>query len=223
MKKAFFIFIVTVLSLFSTKTASSQIVFGFNVGIATPNENINDIYNSDRLEQQDFLGNLYREGTQLGYQIGVKGRIPMSEDAAFTGGIAWTRFPETDIEVKDPETDEVLTTLGTNQNIIPISAGLNYYLINTAFGVYAAGELTYNLISNSVDYKGDLDVPIDTSPSDSRVGFGIGAGLDLAIPALFTVNMEGRYNLANLIGKEDGENTKTYFTFTLGIYFGERK
>lgn len=221
MKKIVSLFAVLTL-LFATNTARADLGFGFIVGLATPNEYINDIYNADKVfEKNDNPLDHISDATKFGYQIGVKVRLPMSENAAFIGGIGVTRFPETDITVTDPKTNDTLLVLGTNQNVIPISAGINYYLFNSGIGIYGTGELTYNLITNSVDYKsGDVNIPIANGPTDSRVGFGIGAGIDFNLPGLFAVNLEGRYNFTNLIGRVDDENIKTYATLTLGIYFG---
>lgn len=223
MKRSFFYLVIAAATLLASTTARADLGFGFNLGIATPNEYINDIYNKDKVFSKggNPLKHFY-DASKLGYQLGVKLRLPMSENATFIGGIAWARFPETDIDVRDPnDENKVVLTLGTNQNVIPISAGVNYYLFNSTIGLYGTGELTYNLISNSVDYKkGDINIPIANSSTDSRMGFGIGAGFDLNLPSLFTINLEGRYNFTNLIGKVDAEKTKTYATLTLGIYFG---
>jgi hypothetical protein len=63
---------------------------------------------------------------------------------------------------------------------------------------------------------------LDKSPTDSRVGVGIGAGVDLDIKIL-TLNLEAKYNLANLIGKTGSEQTKSYVSLSFGIMFGSTK
>jgi len=79
--------------------------------------------------------------------------------------------------------------------------------------------LTYNYLFSSVDYpKGDVDLPISTSPSDSRIGFGLGAGVDLDVQ-LVTLNLEVKYNYINLIGQAAGEEAKAFISLSLGAFF----
>jgi opacity protein-like surface antigen len=211
---------VILVFLISGINSFSQVDIGFHAGLSTPNDQINDIYNRDKYtDKEDAVRNFIREGTTAGYHIGMKARIDLSEGIVFVGSISWNKFPQTDIEITDPESGEVLTTLESSQNIIPISAGINAYLLKSLIGVYATGDLTYNYITSSVDYKsGSVSIPFSTTPTDNRVGFGLGAGVDLDL-SLLTLNLEGKYNHANLIGKITDEETKTYFTLTFGVYF----
>ncbi|MFP4528005.1 MAG: outer membrane beta-barrel protein [Candidatus Kapaibacterium sp.] len=197
----------------------AQVDIGFHLGLSTPNDQVNDIYNRDRFEDNDSARNFVRDGTKAGYHIGMKARVSLTDNVLFVGSIAWNKFPQTDIYVTDPETGEVLTTLKSSQNIIPIGAGINFYLLRSFIGVYATGDLTYNYITSSVDYESEgIPIPLSSSPTDNRVGFGLGAGADLDL-GLLTINLEGKYNQANLIGKESDEEAKAYYTLTLGIYF----
>lgn len=222
MKRSNVKIIIIIFSLFFSAGLMAQgIDVGFHVGLSTPNDKISDIYNKSTVNLSDTsAGSLLGKGLDAGYHLAVKGRIGLSDNADFIVGFGIHRFPETDIEVRDPSNPDVLlATLSSNTNIIPITAGLNYYLINSFIGIYATGDLTYNYITTSVDYKGTgIDIPISKTPTDNRMGFGVGAGLDISL-GLIMLNVEGKYNYLNLIGKEEEEGNKAYFTLGVGVYF----
>ena len=191
--------------------------FGILIGLSTPSNQINNVYNSNNLS--DF-GNMYREGTKLGYHIGIRGRMNLSDNLQFVGGIAYHKFPQTTIQVINPNSPyDTLASFNTSQNVIPITAGVNFYLLKQFIGLYGVGELSYNYISNSVDvFYGDLPISTSKSPTDSRIGFGIGAGADLDVK-LVTLNLEVKYNYINLIGQKAGEEAKAFISVSLGAFF----
>jgi hypothetical protein len=203
------------------KIAKSDIGFGFTFGLATPNNQINDVYNTSTINSDNIAKNLFREGTKSGYDIGFKLRVPLSNDIMFIGGVGLNRFPETSITVTVPGNDTLSAKLNTTENIIPISVGMNAYIMKKIINIYLTGELTYNYISSSIDYSTSTfaSLPLSTSASDSRVGCGVGAGFDLDIE-LCLLNFEAKYNVANFIGQTGSEKTKSYLTLNLGIFFG---
>jgi len=221
MRKTLFLTAIVIMGLMlNLSTAKSLMGIGFFAGLSTPNDQINNVYNSDNIDIGNGFADLIREGTKLGYHIGVKGRLSLANNFAFTGSAAWHRFPETELSMVNPETNVEVGTLITSQDIIPITAGINYYLIDSGIGIYGTGELSYNYYSNSVSLQstqGDLIIPGE--PDGGRVGFGIGAGLDINL-VLVNANLEAKYNVSNLIGKSDGEQTKAYYTLSIGIFFG---
>lgn len=201
----------------------SQLGIGFHAGMSTPNNQINNVYNTDKLDlnKSDYFGNLFRESTRIGYHIGMKLRLNMSDNLMFVGGIIWNKFPQSTIEILNSKTGDTIVTLKATQNIIPISAGMNLYLFQGAISPYLVGDLSYNIISNSIDYKEIplTGVEIDPLVSDTRAGFGFGAGIDIDLKLVY-FNIEGKYNISNLIGKENQEKSKNYFILSLGVYFG---
>ncbi len=204
----------------------ADIGFEFLGGLSTPSDKIGDVYNSN-LKVNDITFKTSKdylfESAKLGYHIGAKLRLPVDENFVFTGGFLWNRFPETSITLLVPtngntKIDTVI--LSTNQNIIPLSVGLNVVLFKKFVGIYATGDLSYNYIQTTVDYtlKG-VDIPLNLSPTTARVGAGLGFGLDFDFD-LVTLNLECKYNFANLIGKEGNEPSKNYLNLTFGVVFG---
>ena len=224
MKRSNLHFILFIIAIFSANNIFAQgIDFGFHIGLSTPNDKISDVYNKKSVDLQDSansIGKFVSKGMSAGYHIGVKGRISMSDKVDFYLGFGFNRFPDTDIKVTAPnDPSKVLATLSSSTQVIPINAGVNFYLLRSFIGLYATGDLAYNYVSSTLDYKtGIVDIPISRTPSDSRLGFGVGAGLDVSL-GLILLNIEAKYNQINLIGKDENEKDKSYVSFGLGIYF----
>ena len=209
------------LSLSSVLAQTSLTISG---GIAVPNDQVNNVYNSAKLvDNADKAWDVFRKSADLGYNLNLRARFPLSSSMQFDAGIALNRFPQSDIEVKDPSTGNTIEILKSTQSIIPISAGLDYFLMKTVISPYICGELQYNYIMNTVDYPlgGPITLPLnyDTAPKDSRIGAAVGAGfiLDLALTA---INVDMRYHMANLIGNTADEKAKTYLSLNVGLTFG---
>ena len=151
MKKFIFVFVLALLYFSTTTFALTNV--GFYFGLSTPNNQINNVYNSDDYTTTSGIYNLFRGGMSSGYHIGAIGRFDLSDDFSIVGGIAWHKFPQTKIDVTDPTNGDTVASLETSQNIVPITVGVNFYLLRSILGVYGTGQLTYNYISNSVDYN----------------------------------------------------------------------
>ncbi len=210
------LFISTALCLAFFSYHSYSLQIGVNIGLSTPNNELNNIYNSSSIQN---VGNFVRQGTKLGYHVGIRGRLNLSDNLMFVGGIAYHKFPQTSISIFNPSSPNDTITLSVTENVIPITAGVNYYIIKQFIGLYGVGELSYNYISSSVDAQyGSIPVQLSKSPTDSRIGFGIGAGMDLDVK-LVTLNLEAKYNMINLIGQKAGEQSKAFVSVALGVFF----
>jgi opacity protein-like surface antigen len=216
MNKIFFSIIIFFV-LGTSFSYAGDLEIGFEAGLATPSEKMNQIYNSNTLRwDKDSIANLINMGIDAGYHLGVVMQMPLNDFFSFSGHFGYNSFPESTIEVVDPNTQDVLATLYTTTRIIPFAAGLNFYPFKTVISPYATGEVSYNYISSSVTASNNI--PVSSSPTDSRFGFGFGLGVDLNIK-LLDVYLEGKYNYLNLIGKESEEPDKHYFTLVLGVIF----
>jgi hypothetical protein len=216
------ILIFSSLLVFNSRQSYS-LGWGLNFGLATPNEKLSDVYNGELITGEDFVGQLFGDGTNLGFHIGAKLRLPLSESALLQGGIGFNRFTENNLVLVDPSNpSEILGTADLYQNIIPISAGINYYLTNSVIDFYLTGDLTYNYMSYTYgginDYVTEMKKALHKD-SDHRVGYSLGLGFDMNA-LIGNGNLEVKYNVANLIGRPEGEDTKAFVTLTLGIYFG---
>jgi hypothetical protein len=220
MKKLLILFFM-VSGLFLANTQkSSAFGWGLNFGLATPNENLSDVYNSELLE--NGTRQLIGDGLNLGFHLSAKVRIPLSESVLMQGGIGFNRFTENQLVLIDPTYNREYGTADLYQSIVPISAGINYYLTDSFIDLYLTGDLTYNYMA--YNYGGItesyqiLSDALDKD-SDHRVGYSLGLGFDMNA-LIGDANLEVKYNVANLIGRPEGEDTKAFVTLTLGIYFG---
>lgn len=216
------IIIITTIALFNFNSSYSAGPLGlhFKAGLSTPNDKVSQVYSDESLNTNNIeSGDFFTDNADLGYHVGVAARIELSKLFHLVGGIEFHRFPRSEFRIKDPDTGEFHKFKST-QNIFPVHAGINFSIINTELlGIYATGGFAYNYISNSVDYvteESDFGVPLDLSPTDSRAGYFFGAGTDLDLQ-IFKLNLEMKYHHINLIGKEDGEPDKKFFSVSLGV------
>ncbi|MCX6153364.1 MAG: outer membrane beta-barrel protein [Candidatus Kapabacteria bacterium] len=212
-------FIVLPLSL-----QAESFKIGLFAGLSTPNDQLNNIYNSDKVKIDSMTnGSFLRSGATSGYHVGGKVKLSMSDNFSFDLGATYNKFPQTNIDVNNPKDNSHLTTLFVTENIISLSAGVNYYFFKTIVRPYVVGNIQYNYMMNAVSLDPSAgfstsDWPLPTSSSDSRVGFsaGLGTDIDLKLVMFF---VEGRYNVYNFIGATGSESSKSAVTLSLGLYF----
>ncbi len=183
-------------------------------GLSTPNNEITNVYN-DNTNFESLSAN-----ASLGYHLGTRVRVPLAASFMFSGGVAWNRFPESEIQVRKPNSTEILATLSTVQNVFPVAAGLDYVVFNKGLGMFVGGELAYNYISTTTEFKnGDKSIPIDYDEVQNRVGGGVGLGVFFDAK-IATAIVDVKYNVINLIGKKESESSKNYVTLSLGMMLG---
>lgn len=219
MKKTFFVlFLFSFFLKYNSFTAPLSVGFAF--GLSTPNSQINNVYNSDKINLNNNLWNVARESAKIGYHLGVNLNLPLSDNFNFRGAIALNRFPQSELKLFFPQEPYDTVILKTIQNIIPISAGIDLYVTKSFVSPYISGNLSYFYIVNSIDIvKLNQELPIATSRTDSRIGAGLGLGFDFDI-GLIILKVEAKYWFVNLIGNTAGEQDKNFLSFGVGITFG---
>jgi len=213
---------LTFFVLMSYAGHSAPLGFGFSFGLATPSDQINNVYNSDNINLNNNLWKVARESAKIGYFLGVSLNLPLSENINFKTSITINRFPKSQIVLHFPSEPYDTVVLKTYQNFVPISAGFDLYLWRSVVSPFLSGNLSYFYIANSIDIeKMNQELPIATSKTESRIGAGIGAGVTFDLE-LINLNVEAKYWFVNLIGNEANEPNKNFFTFGVGIIFGGR-
>lgn len=100
-------------------------------------------------------------------------------------------------------------------NLLSLYAGGEYALIPGPFSPYAGLDLQYNyFMEGKEDFPGGS---ASFSGSGSRVGLGIGAGIDFKLLPFLGLDLNLKYNIFNLLGKQSGE--PTYSVLNLNLYF----
>ena len=212
--------------------AGEDLDFGIEVGISTPNDQMNNIYNRDfqpyikssGTVNDTLVGNLLRESASVGYHIGIRIKVPIKNWLKLQGSVGYHRFRSSELKITDPTNSKnVLATLFTYQNIVPITAGADLYLINKKFfGYYISGELAFNQFSFTTDVPLTKDqtisVPIQNTGNYNNFGAAVGSGFDINLVAV-KLNFDVRYHVLNLINTIDDDKFKNYLSISTAIYF----
>jgi hypothetical protein len=201
--------------------APAQVGISFFGGLATPSASINDVYNRENFRSGDTLRSLLREAARLGYQLGIRTRNTLSERFSFIGGIALVRFPQSRLYVTDPQSGDTLAVLASVQNLVPISAGVEFHVLPGPLRLSVGGQLSYTILNTSTDWeRGTVSVPLALGTQNShRVGADVGAGIGLAAGPV-GIGAEVRYAISNLIGRVEGEESKSYLSLLLVLTLG---
>jgi hypothetical protein len=215
---------ISIISLCAmTSQIYSQSSFGIFAGMATPSDLLNQVYNTDLISSPNLTGILLREAARSGYTIGIRLRQNVDDQFWFVGGVSLARFPQSVIPIiNQANTKDTMAIMTTIQNVVPIQAGMMYQFNKGLVSFHVLGDVTYNHLMNSVDVSyNSQSFPLPPEDeSVQRIGFGIGAGLDVNLKIL-TATLEAKMNTINFIGRDQDEPEKRFFTLTLGVHFGQ--
>lgn len=136
------------------------------------------------------------------YHVGVKGKLSIP------------LFPITPIGFVEYHFFNGQTPDGvdTKQNILSIGVGGEMELLPGPLSPYVGLDLEFNSL-------GDLEITgAPTVAGVSRMGLGVGAGVMLTLlPIDFDVSL--KYQMLNLFGKEDGEDTIGIINLNAAVFF----
>lgn len=110
------------------------------------------------------------------------------------------------------ETESSLLTFGVGAEYAFIPGPISPYL---SFDVFYAnsGETKLSSTTQGANFEQKFD-------GESRTGIGVGGGLDFGLLPMIDVDVSAKYNINNLIGKEEGEETFSTLNFSATVYFG---
>ncbi len=199
----------------------AQAGVSFFGGAAIPGESVNDIYNRASVASGDTVRSLLREAIRMGYHIGVRTQTALSGRFHFIGGIALVRFPQSRIHVVDPQSRDTVVTLVSVQNLVPISAGIEFALLPEIVRLTVSAQLSYTLLNSSTDMeRGELSIPLAIGTQNQhRVGGDVGVGAGVALGPV-GIGVEVRYAISNLIGRTGGEQRKGYLSVLAIVRLG---
>jgi hypothetical protein len=210
--------LVLFLTIISTNLkAGDGLDFGIEVGLSTPNDQINNVYNRDfqpvfkslnSVKQDTIIGNMLREGAGLGYHLGVRIKLPLNDYFKVQGSIGYHRFQDSKLEIRHPE---------------PITAGMDFYFINTQLlDFYASGEVAFNQFSFTTDVPVTKDntitVPIQETGNYNNFGVTFGGGMDINA-FLLKLNLDVKYHVLNVLNTIEDDEFKNYLSVSIGVYF----
>lgn len=151
--------------------------------------------------------------------FGVKGRFSLPLiPLAITGQVLYTSFSG---DGEGMIADGVTVPIETESSLLIFGVGAEYNFVPGPISPYLGFDLFY---ANSGDTKitstasnFSYEQKID---GESRTGIGIGGGLQIGIIPLIDVDVAAKYNINNLLGKEDGEDTFSTINLSVSVFFG---
>lgn len=221
MIKKYIILVLLVLSninLIFSQNAS----FNFFVGASLPNKEVSEFFPNRIIGTTDTINNSLLasyNNVEIGYNIGIKGNIELSESAFFYGSFGIHKFKVSDLQLLNINNLEQIGSMTVQTTLYPISAGMNYYVYDGLFSIYLNGGLDYNYQVNSLDkIDSKYILKLSQETTNSSLGFTIGLGTEIPLgKAAWAI--EANYSNLNFIGKESNANTKTIISLRTGLKF----
>ncbi len=217
----FFSFVLFSLYSYSNKLAEVKIYGGPNFpinsfGNFTVDESINYFVNDTTISN----GKLIPNSSNIGYILGFQVALDLNDDIQFFGSLEFNRFNTKNIQVLEHNSPDLFTKIDVITTIIPISSGINYYLMKEeVFGIYIFGDLSYNFITYNLDYPIlEKKLDISTTVSKGRLGCGTGFGFDYVLDKII-LSINYKYNNYNFIGKDINETTMNAHSIRIGATF----
>ena len=159
-------------------------------------------------------------GFSTGAHFGVKGKFSLPLiPLRITGQVLYTKF-SADGEANligvpnaasvENELSFFVYGVGAEYSFAPgpISPYLGLDLFMTSFGDF---KQTYDSGGSTTEI---------TSSGESRTGIGIGGGLEFGLIPMIDIDVSAKYNINNLIGKNDGEDTFSTLNFSATLFLG---
>lgn len=151
--------------------------------------------------------------------FGVKGRFSLPLiPLAITGQVLYTSFSG---DGEGMITGDVTVPIETESSLLIFGVGAEYNFVPGPISPYLGFDLFYaNLGDTKVTSTASNFSYEQTVDGESRTGIGIGGGLQIGIIPLIDVDVAAKYNINNLIGKEDGEETFSTINLSASVSFG---
>lgn len=202
--------------------SKSNSTFSISGGLALPNSEVNNLFNSNTINTADtsnpLLG-LVRPSSSAGYSLSAKLTYELSQSAHFFGGFTLTGLGSSKLNLKDLETLEEDGFLDVKSSIYSLNAGIHYYLLDGALSIYGIGNLSYNFIASSFkEIESSTTLRLPNNPTDNRLGFTAGLGFEIPLE-LLSIIIETKYSDINYIGKGSTEETKSLIVLEAGFRF----
>jgi len=151
--------------------------------------------------------------------FGLKGRFKLPViPLAITGQVLYTKFTG---EGNATITGGTTASVETESSLLLMGVGAEYKIVPGPISPYAAIDLFY-ANSGKFKYKATAlgstnEITVD---GENRTGIGFGAGLQIGILPMIDIDVSAKYNINNLIGKEDGEETFSTINLSASLSFG---
>jgi len=143
-------------------------------------------------------------GFSTEYHIGIKGKLSLP-------AVPITPIGFVEYHFLNGSMDTPLGSIDTKQNILSIGVGGEFSFMPGPFSPYIGADFEFNNF-------GDFEPSAEGSSGVSRMGIGVGVGAMLSL-VIIDVDVSLKYQMMNLIGKGDGEDTVGILNLNADIFF----
>ncbi len=192
---------------------------GVFLGPSIPSGAIDQVYNQFN---KDGVSYAYSSAASLGYHFGAKLRFGLVDMLSFSGGLQFTQFPGQSQTFTGSNGNTI--ELQTVTTYVPIYAGITFIPIKTLVSPYFSAEAMYSYRSVTISNGNSAFEALivgngqEIEPTTSRIGAALAAGIEFNLGGLKPF-IELKYNMTNLVGKADGEETMGFLNVSLGLVF----
>ncbi|QQS36327.1 MAG: porin family protein [Ignavibacteriales bacterium] len=190
MKKSIFTILITI--VFSSLTFSQlSVKVGGGLGYVTPSGD----YSGNTTEF--YNGTKY--GLSSGFNLHLKAKVEVLS-ISLKGELDYSSFSN------DGNATSTQDKVELSHKILSLRVGPEFKINIPMVPItpYVDANVAFNTISGEVSFQGVQRVPSRTYeiPSESRIGFGFGGGVEISLGPVMTLDAGIHYNLVNPIGKE---------------------
>jgi len=187
---------------------------GAGVSYSTGNNLTNNSFGLNLIDKDALPG--FNFNLRLKFELGY---------FAYTFNAGWNKFVVSDVEFALPNGNgDVVSSYTLSQNIFPFTTGIQINLFGPISGelsIYAGGEISYNIISNSLDNGGRPGVPLIVIFEDEtkhRFGACPVAGIQFSLGhVMWDVSM--RFHFVNIVNRSLGEDLTGFFMINATVFF----
>lgn len=195
---------ITIIIAFLFLAGFSSQAQGLNIGVSG---GLHMIQSPDMFTKDISEGGL---GFGSGYQFGAKGKFSLPIlPLRVTGFVNYSTFSgDGTFNNQSIETDFSILTVGF---------GGEWSLVPGPISPYLAVDILYNRFGE-VTMKNTTANTETKTDGVNRSGLGVGGGFEVTILPMLDVDVSAKYNLNNLVGKEDGEESVNSLSILLNVY-----
>jgi opacity protein-like surface antigen len=195
MKRSFLLFLV-IFIIIGVQAYSQSLKFGAGGGLTMV------------MSPDSYTNDIAEEGLGFGaeYHFGVKAKLSLPMVPIIPIGYI-------NYHLLASEGESFTGPKDITQNLLTVGLGIEYSFLTGPLSPYAGLDLQFNSF-------GDLEGLTNPIPGEARTGLGIGAGLEFSLVPSLNVDVNAKYNMLNLMGKEEGEESLSTVTLTAILLFG---
>jgi len=182
---------------------------------------------SSDLTNNSFGFNLIDKDALPGFNINLRLKVDFGI-LAYTLNAGWNKFVVSNVEFTPPYGNtEGPSNFTLSQNIFPFTTGVQINVIGPEsgiFNIYAGGEISYSIISNSLDNGGQPGLPLTVVFEDAprhRFGACPVAGIEFILGQV-TWDVSMRFHFMNIVNRPIGEELASYFMINASVFFSNR-